>query len=43
MGTDPVTQALNDMRRTCGGDDIPARLVKSTARLTRPFVTNHVR
>lgn len=30
-----VTQALNDMRRACGGGDIPARLVKSTARLLK--------
>ena len=28
-----VTQALDDMRRACGGGDIPARLVRSTARL----------
>ena len=28
-----VRQALDDMRRTCGGGDIPARLVRSTARL----------
>ena len=30
-----VTQALNDMRRTCGGGDIPAKLVKSTARILK--------
>ena len=35
METDPVTLALNDMRRACGGGDIPARLVKSTARLLK--------
>ena len=28
-----VKQALDDMRRACGGGDIPARLVRSTARL----------
>ena len=28
-----VRQALDDMRRACGGGDIPARLVRSTARL----------
>lgn len=28
-----VRQSLDDMRRTCGGGDIPARLVRSTARL----------
>lgn len=30
-----VTQALNDMRRACGGGDIPAKLVHSTARLLK--------
>ena len=28
-----VRQALDDMRRACGGGDIPAKLVRSTARL----------
>lgn len=28
-----VRQSLDDMRRACGGGDIPARLVRSTARL----------
>ena len=28
-----VRQALDDMRRACSGGDIPARLVRSTARL----------
>ena len=28
-----VKQALDDMRRACGGGDIPAKLVRSTARL----------
>lgn len=27
-----ITQALDDMRRTCANGDIPAKLVKSTAR-----------
>ena len=27
-----VTQALDDMRRACGGGDVPAKLVRSTAR-----------
>ena len=27
-----VKQALDDMRRACGGGDIPARLVRSAAR-----------
>ena len=26
-----VTQALDDMRRACGGGDVPAKLVRSTA------------
>ena len=30
-----VRQALDDMRRTCGGGDIPAKLVRSTARLLK--------
>ena len=30
-----VKQALNDMRRACGGGHIPARLVRSTARLLK--------
>ena len=30
-----VTQALNDMRSACGGGDIPAKLVRSTARLLK--------
>lgn len=30
-----VTQALNDMRNACGGGDIPARLVRATARLLK--------
>ena len=30
-----VKQALDDMRRACGGGDIPARLVRSTARLLK--------
>ena len=30
-----VRQALDDMRRACGGGDIPARLVRSTARLLK--------
>ena len=28
-----VKQALDDMRGACGGGDIPAKLVRSTARL----------
>ena len=28
-----VAQALDDMSRACGGGDIPAKLVRSTARL----------
>lgn len=27
-----VTHALDDMRRACGGGDIPAKMVKSAAR-----------
>ena len=30
-----VRQALDDMRRACGGGDIPARLVRSTAHLLK--------
>jgi hypothetical protein len=30
-----VRQALDDMRRACGGGDIPAKLVRSTARLLK--------
>ena len=30
-----VRQPLDDMRRACGGGDIPARLVRSTARLLK--------
>ncbi len=30
-----VTQALDDMSRACGGGDIPAKLVRSTARLLK--------
>ena len=30
-----VKQALDNMRRACGGGDIPARLVRSTARLLK--------
>ena len=30
-----VTHALDDMRRACGGGDIPARLVRKTARSLR--------
>ena len=30
-----VRQALGDMRRACGGGDIPAKLVRSTARLLK--------
>ena len=30
-----IAQALNDMRRACGGGDIPAKLVRSTARLLK--------
>ena len=30
-----VKQALDDMRRACGGGDIPAKLVRSTARLLK--------
>ncbi len=30
-----VRQSLDDMRRACGGGDIPARLVHSTARLLK--------
>ena len=30
-----VRQALDDMHRACGGGDIPARLVRSTARLLK--------
>ena len=30
-----VTQALDDMRRACSGGDIPAKLVRSTARLLK--------
>ena len=30
-----VKQALDDMRRACGGGDIPSRLVRSTARLLK--------
>lgn len=30
-----VRQALDDMRRACGGGDIPARLVRSTARFLK--------
>ena len=30
-----VKQALDDMRHACGGGDIPARLVRSTARLLK--------
>ena len=28
-----VAQALDNMRRACGGGDVPAKLVRSTARL----------
>ena len=30
-----VRQALDDMRRACGGGDIPAKLVHSTAHLLK--------
>ena len=30
-----VRQALDDMRSACGGGDIPARLVRSTAHLLK--------
>ena len=30
-----VRQALDDMRRACGGGDIPAKLVRSTAHLLK--------
>ena len=30
-----VKQALDDMRRACGGGDIPAKLVRSTVRLLK--------
>ena len=30
-----VTQALDDMRRACGGGDVPAKLVRSTANRRR--------
>ena len=30
-----VSQALDDMRRACGGGDVPAKLVRSTARLLK--------
>jgi hypothetical protein len=30
-----VKQALDDMHRACGGGDIPAKLVRSTARLLK--------
>ncbi len=30
-----VTQALNNMRRVCGGGDVPAKLIRSTARLLK--------
>ena len=30
-----VKQALDDMRSACGGGDIPARLVRSTAHLLK--------
>lgn len=30
-----VTQALDDMRRACGGGDVPAKLVRSTANRLR--------
>ena len=30
-----VKQALDDMRRACGGGDIPAKLVRSTAHLLK--------
>ena len=30
-----VKQALDDIRRACGGGDIPAKLVRSTARLLK--------
>ena len=30
-----VKQALDDMRRACGEGDIPAKLVRSTARLLK--------
>lgn len=26
-----ITQAIDDMRRSCGGGDVPAKLVRSTA------------
>ena len=30
---DAVAQALDNMLRACGGGDVPAKLVRSTARL----------
>ena len=30
-----ITHALDDMRRACGGGNIPAKIVKSTARQLR--------
>ena len=30
-----VRQAIDDMRRACGGGDIPAKLVRSTAHLLK--------
>ena len=30
-----IKQALDDMRRSCGGGDVPAKLVSSTARLLK--------
>ena len=30
---DAVAQALDNMLRVCGGGDVPAKLVRSTARL----------
>ena len=30
-----VKQALDDMRHACGGGDIPAKLVRSTAHLLK--------
>ena len=34
-----VSQALDNMRRACGGGDVPAKLVRSTAHLLKltPF------
>lgn len=30
-----IRQAIDDMRRACGGGDIPARFIRSTARLLK--------